>query len=270
MIPSEAPVARNTVGDMLREWRAARRMSQLELALEAEVSTRHLSCIETGKAQASREMITRLAGALAMPLREVNALLTAAGYAAGYPETALRKPALAQIHRAIDLILEHQEPYPAFVLDRHWNVLEANAAAARVGEFLIGGSSHSNMMLQFFDPKDLRAVVSNWEEVAGDLIGHLHDAIAAAPSDGGSRELLQAVLRYPGVPSRWRVREVSADPAPLLSVEFQKGGQRLRFFSTITTFGTAHDVTLEELRIECTFPSDEGTAEFCRGLGLRT
>src|SRR5690349_14833177 len=114
--PQSATVS--PVGTILREWRAARRMSQLELALEAEISPRHLSCIETGKAQPSREMIARLAGALGMPLRELNTLLNAAGYAPGYPETALRKPALAQIRHAIDLILEHQEPYPAFVLNR--------------------------------------------------------------------------------------------------------------------------------------------------------
>src|SRR4051812_5321667 len=121
--------AASPVGVILREWRSARRVSQLELALEADVSTRHLSCVETGKSQPSREMIARLATALAMPLREMNALLIAAGYTPGFPETPLRKPELAQIRGAIDLILKHQEPYPAFVLDRHWNILETNRAA---------------------------------------------------------------------------------------------------------------------------------------------
>jgi transcriptional regulator with XRE-family HTH domain len=189
------------VGAILREWRAVRRMSQLELALEAEVSPRHLSCVETGKSQPSREMVARLGGALAMPLRELNTLLVAAGYAPGYPETALRKPALAQVRHAIDLILEHQEPYPAFVLDRNWNILESNRAAVRMADFLLGRSPHSNMMLQFFDPNDMRSVVANWEEVARDLIRHLHDAVASAPSDTSARELLEAVLKYPGVPS---------------------------------------------------------------------
>jgi transcriptional regulator with XRE-family HTH domain len=266
-MPQSATVS--PVGAILREWRAVRRMSQLELALEAEVSTRHLSCVETGKSQPSREMIARLSGSLTMPLRELNTLLIAAGYAPGYPETALRKPALAQIRRAIDLILEHQEPYPAFVLDRHWDVLETNRAAVRVADFLIGGSAHSNMMLQFFDPNDMRAVVANWKEVARDLIRHLHDAVGSAPSDTKARDLLDAVLRYPGVPSPWNVREPSADPPPLLTVEFHKDGQYLRFFSTITTFGTANDVTLEELRIECTFPGDEATAAHCRSLAER-
>jgi transcriptional regulator with XRE-family HTH domain len=241
-------------------------MSQLDLALEAEVSARHLSCVETGKAQPSREMVTRLADTLAMPLRERNTLLLAAGYAPEYPETTLDAPELAQVRRAINFILEHQEPYPAFVLNRSWDVLQANRAAARVADYLIGGSAHANMVRQFFDPDDLRSVVGNWEEVAGDLIRHLHDAAAAAPSDAKTRALLEEALRYPGVPPRWRARELSAPPPPVLTVEFRKGDQELRFFSTIATFGTSRDVTIDELRIECAFPADDATAARCRAL----
>ncbi|MGH8702733.1 MAG: helix-turn-helix domain-containing protein, partial [Burkholderiales bacterium] len=172
-------------------------MSQLDLALEAEVSARHLSYVETGKAQPSRDMVARLAGALDMPLRERNALLLAAGYAPEYPETALDTPELAQVRRAIEFILKHQEPYPAFVLNRRWDVLRTNRAAARIAGFLRGGSAHANMVRQFFDPNDMRAVVVNWEEVAGDLIRHLHDEVAAAPSDARARALLDEALRYP-------------------------------------------------------------------------
>jgi transcriptional regulator with XRE-family HTH domain len=253
-------------GALLREWRTARRMSQLELALEAEVSTRYLSCVETGRSQPSREMITRLAETLAMPLRERNALLMAAGYAPSYPETGLGTTGLAQVRRAIELILEHQEPYPAFVLNRHWDVIQTNPAAVRIAEFLIGGSAHTNMVRQFFDPNDLRRVVANWEEVAGDLIRHLHHALAAIPFDTKTRTLLEDVLRYPDVPSQWRGREWTAPPPPVLTVEFRKDNQVLRFFSTITTFGTSRDVTIDELRIECTFPADDSTAERCRAL----
>ena len=254
------------VGSLLREWRAARRWSQLDLALEAGVSARHLSYVETGKAQPSREMVARLADTLDMPLRERNALLAAAGYAPEYPERALTTPDLAQVRRAIDLILGAQEPYPAFVLNRRWDVLHANGAAARVARFLIGGSAHANMVRQFFDPNDLRAVVVNWEEVAGDLIRHLHDEVAATPSDAKAAALLADVLRYPGVPANWRTRDVGAAPTPLLTVHFRKGDQELRFFSTITTFGTPRDVTIDEIHIECTFPADDVTAELCRRL----
>ena len=260
------PAAAGRVGHLLREWRAARRLSQLELALEAGVSARHVSFVETGKAQPSRDMIARLADTLDMPLRERNALLMAAGYAPEHPETGLDTPELAPVRRAIELLLQHQEPYPAFVLDRRWDVLLANRAAARLAGFLIGGGAHTNMVRQFFDPNDLRAVVVNWEEVAGDLVRHLHDAVAAAPSDARARALLDEVLRYPGVPSRWRTRELGAAPPPLLTVEFRKGQHTLRLFSTITTFGTPRDVTIDELRIESTFPADEATSELCRAL----
>ena len=174
------------------------------------------------------------------------------------------------MRRAIDLIVEHQEPYPAFVLNRRWDVLLANRAAARIADFLIGGSAHTNMLRQFFDPKDMRSAVVNWEEVAGDMIRHLHDEIAAAPSDSKARALLDEILRYPGVPSEWVTRELDAAPPPVLTVVFQKDGRQLRFFSTITTFGTPRDVMLDELRLECAFPADEGTAELCRGLALTT
>jgi transcriptional regulator with XRE-family HTH domain len=256
------------VGIVLREWRAARRLSQLDLALEVGVSTRHLSCVETGKAQPSREMIARLADTLEMPLRERNALLIAAGYAPKYPETSLGTPGLERIRRAIEFILEHQEPYPAFVLNRHWDVVMANRAAERVGNFLLRGraSTHTNMIRQIFDPQDLRPLIVNWEEIAGDLIRHLHNSVAAAPTDVAAQALLEEVLRYPSVPERWRTRELGATPAPLLTTIFRQDGQELRFFSTITTFGTPRDVTIDELHIESTFPMDDATADFCRRL----
>ncbi len=262
--PPPAPGAQ--VGARLREWRAARRRSQLGLALDAGVSSRHLSFVETGRAQPSRELVARLADALELPLRERNALLLAAGYAPEFPETGLEAPELAAVRRAVDFILEHQEPFPAFAMNRRWDVLRANRAAARVADWLRGGSRHANMVRQFFDPEDLRAVVANWEEVAGDLIRHLHDVVAAWPSDARARALLDEVLRYPGVPAEWRARDLGTAPPPLLTVVFRKDGRELRFFSAITTFGTPRDVTVEELRIECTFPADDATARFCREL----
>jgi hypothetical protein len=143
-----------------------------------------------------------------------------------------------------------------------------NRAAVRTTGFLLDGraSPHGNMIRQIFDPDDLRPVLVNWEEVAGDLIRHLHNEVAAAPSDTVARALLDEVLAYPDVPARWRTRELGAAPVPLLTTVFRRGGQELRFFSTITTFGTPRDVTVDELHIECTFPVDEATAEFCRKL----
>ena len=256
------------VGPLLREWRAARRLSQLDLALDVGVSARHLSYVENGKSQPSRDMVTRLADVLEMPLRERNALLIAAGYAPRYRETALGTPALSRVKRAIDFMLELQEPYPAFLMNRHWDVLMVNKAAARVTGYLMGGrtSPHTNMLRQFFDPADLRSAVVNWEEVASELVHYLHADIVASPTDQVNRDLLDELLKYPDVPTHWRTRELDNTPSPLLTTVFRRDDRELRFFSTITTFATPRDVTLEELRIECVFPDDDATAALCREL----
>jgi transcriptional regulator with XRE-family HTH domain len=260
------PAPGSQVGALLREWRKVRRLSQLHLALLMDVSARHVSRVESGRAQPSRNMVTRLADALGMPLRERNALLSAAGYAREYPERGLDAPEMAGVRRAIDLLVSHHEPYPAFVMNRRLDVLLASRGAARLADYLIGGSRHQNMVLQFCDPQDFRSVVVNWDEVAGDLIRHLHDELAARPADSETRNLLDRALAYPGMPSHWGTRDPGGAPPPVLTVVFQKKGETLRFFSTITTFGTPRDVTLDELRIECAFPADEATAERCRAL----
>jgi transcriptional regulator with XRE-family HTH domain len=257
------------LGVLLKEWRAARRLSQLELSFRVKASARHLSCVETGKSRPSRDLVIRLADELDMPLRERNALLTAAGYAPSYPESTMNATELAPVRRAIALTLDHHEPYPAFVLNRHWDVLLTNAAAGRFATWLYGGSAHDNMIRQFFDPNDVRAVVANWDEVARDLIRHLQQEITAVPTDTTTRALLDEALAYPDVPAAWRARELGASPPPVLTVEFRGHGRRLRFFSTMATFGTARDVTVDELRIECAFPADDATAELCRQLAER-
>lgn len=254
-------------GLLLREWRAARHMSQLELALRAGISARHLSYVENGRSQPGRKIVARLADVLEMPLRERNALLMAAGYAPRYQETALTTVEMKPVRRAIDFIINQQEPYPALVTNRYWDVLMANHALERVFTLLRDRPPmHTNVMRQVFDPADLRASIVNWEEVAGDLIRHLHNDVAAVPTDLKSRALLDEVLAYPGVPARWRTREVDASPLPLLTTVFGRNALELRFFSAFTTFGTPRDVTLDELRIECMFPADEETAEVCRRL----
>lgn len=235
------------------------------------MSSRHLSFIETGRAQPSREMVARLAEALEIPLRERNALFLAAGYAPAYSETRLAEPGMARVRQAIDFILRQQEPYPAYVLTRHWDLLQTNAGSKRIFGFLRGGErTHSNILREIFDPKALRRVVVNWEEVAGELIRHLHNEVAATPSDTQAAALLEEMLAYPEVPSAWRNRDLSAPVMPLMTAVYRKNDLELRFFSTITTFGTPQDVTLEELRIECAFPADETTERICRDLAAGT
>lgn len=212
-------------------------------------------------------MIARLADALEMPLRERNGLLIAAGYAPQYRETALNTPEMAQIRRAIEFIVQQQEPYPAFVTNRYWDVVLINQAVPRLFTALRGRAPiHANLVRQIFDPQDMRPVLRNWQEVAGDVIRLLHDQVAAAPSDARARALLDEVLAFPGVPEQWHVRDPGAAPSPLMNSVFGRDELEVRFFSTITTFGTPRDVTLDELRIECMFPADEATAQVCRNL----
>ena len=256
------------LGSLLRQWRSSRRWSQLDLSLEAGISTRHLSYVETGKSQPSRELIERLAEALHMPLRERNRLLRAAGYADHYTETPIDAPELQRIQRAVEFILAQQEPYPAFVLNRYWDILQTNRAAQRVNGFLLAGrvSPHRNMLHHVFDPQDLRSVLVNWDEVAGDLLQHLRQAVSARPGDARARTLLDEMLAAPGVPTAWRHPTQDTGPLPLLTTCFARDGVSLRFFSSITVFATPRDVTLDELRIESCFPLDEATADFCRAL----
>jgi transcriptional regulator with XRE-family HTH domain len=237
-------------------------MSQLDLALEAEISSRHLSYIESGKAQPSREMMTRLADALTIPLRERNALLIAAGYAPVYRETGLTTPEMTAARRAVEFILKQQEPYPAIVMDRHWNLLLVNDGAKKLLQFLLGGPpSERNVVRQVFSDNILRPFIANWDEVAADMIRRLHQEIDWVPTDEALPSLLAEVLSYPNVPEQWRTRELESSASPLLTFVFRKGDTELRFFSTWTTFGAPHDVTLEELRIESSFPADELTTK---------
>lgn len=250
------------LGVLLRQWRSTRRMSQLDLALEARISSRHLSYIESGKAQPSREMMVRLADALGVPLRERNALLIAAGYAAMYRETGLTTPETALAKQAVEFILKQQEPYPAIVLDRHWNLEQVNHGAIVLLQFLLGGlPREQNVVRQIFKPDLLRPYIANWEEVAGDLIRRLHREIDFLPTDDALQGLLAEVLSYSDVPEHWRTRELETPMSPLLTFVFRKEGVELRFFSTWTTFGTAYDISLEEIRIESSFPADQATVD---------
>jgi len=253
-------------GSMLRYWRTHRHLSQLALALEAGVSARHLSFLENGRARPSVEMVSRLAETLDIPLRERNALLIAAGFAPEFREGGLVAPELAQARRAIDFILKQQEPYPAFVFTSQFDLVTTNQASARVfGWLLAGRRRNRNIVRQVFDPEGLQPLIANWDEVAQDMIRHLYGQVVSTPTDARGAELLREILASPHAPPRWSNRDFVA-PSPLLTAVYRRDARELRFFSTIATFGAPHDVTLAELRIECSFPADAATDEFCRML----
>ncbi len=257
-----APV-RGPFGLLLKEWRRLRRKSQLTVALEADISPRHLSFVESGRSVPSRDMVQRLTETLDVPLRERNALLVAAGYAPMYPEGALESSELTQIRRALTRLLDHQEPYPAVVLDRQWNVLQTNRAAPRLfAHFVEPAPEPRNLLRTMFDPAGLRPWIANWEVVAQALVQRVfREAVGGVP-DRRVVSLLEELRTYPGSPTPGPL----ATPAelPFYPVEFRKDALRLSFFSMVTTVGAPLDITAQELRIEAFFPADDETERFAR------
>jgi transcriptional regulator with XRE-family HTH domain len=248
------------VGSLFAYWRGVRRMSQLALANEAEVSPRHVSFIESGRAKPSRDMVLHLASVLDVPLRERNRLLAAAGFASAFRESDLGAPELAVVNRAIDAILAQHMPHPAVVLDRVWNIVRTNPAADELFGVLLAGSpppppEPRNVLRGMFHPSLLRPHVANWEAVAEGLIQRVHREAAGHVVDAELQRLVAEVLAYPGVPERWRHVDHTATMLPIIPIEFARDGKRFSYFSTVTTLGTPVDVTAQEIRIECFFPA---------------
>jgi transcriptional regulator with XRE-family HTH domain len=256
-----------SLGARLRWWRARRGLSQLDLAGAAGTSQRHLSFLESGRTAPSQAMVLGLAAALDLPLRQQNALLLAAGYAPVWQESDLTAPALAQVNSAFDHMLAQQEPFPAFVVDRRWNLLRANAGAARLTAFLISAAPAPadaiNLADALVSPAGLRPFIVNWEEVA---LYFLRGVQADAVADGmpETAALLKRLLAYPGIPALSQAPVLEEPPGPILAIHFRKGETTLRFFTTIATLGTPQDITLQEIRIENFFPADEQTARIVR------
>lgn len=269
--------ARNSFGELLRRWRTTRRVSQLELGLDAEVSSRHISFIETGRAKPSRAMVALLSNVLDVPLRERNTMLIAAGYAPLYRETDLNAPQMAQVRQALELILKQQEPFGTLVFDRQWDLVMANQAYLKLTSLLSGNQEigiapytitrqpRLNILKMLFDPAGWRPHIINWEIVAKATLERLHRE-ALQYRDSSLGELVQTLLAYPGVPMRWREPDIASPQDVILPVEIRFGESSLRFFSTITTLGTPQDITLQELSIESFHPADEQTAQLIRTL----
>ncbi len=250
-------------GTQLRTHRQSRALSQERLADAAEVSTRHLSCLETGRASPSREMVLVLASALDLPLRDRNTLLDAAGFAAAYRESSLDASGMRDLDRAIGHLLAKLDPYPAIVVDRRWNILRTNASAGRFLPLLLPPDAPAeiatNAIRAVLDPRGARPFIVNWSEVVLSIVERAKLELAREADVEGRRALYDELLAYPGVKEAMKTSVGTGPPLPFLPVHLRRDGIEARFFTMLTTIGTPLDVTAEELRIEAYFPADEAT-----------
>jgi transcriptional regulator with XRE-family HTH domain len=255
-------------GGRLRAWRTRRRLSQMEVALTAGVSPRHLSFIETGRARASADVLVALAEVLQMPLRERNALLLAAGFAPRYPQTPLDAPGLAAMRSAIARVLDAHDPYPGVALDRHWNIVLANAAAQRmlgVLPPLLAQQQPLNIMRIGLHPEGMAAHTANFDEWGAYMLRELQ-RLAEASFDPALQALLDEVQSWPNVAA------LQARPAPapadelIVQCVLMHGTQKLSMFTTLATFGSPSDITLAELTVELFYPADASTDAALRAM----
>jgi transcriptional regulator with XRE-family HTH domain len=265
--PAPAASQVRPFGEHLRAWRLRRRMSQLDLAGEADISTRHLSFVETGRSVPSREMVLRLAERLEVPLRERNALLVAAGYAPMYRERPLDDPALSAAREAVQLILKSHEPYPALAVDRHWNLLAHNALVPH----LLAGVAASllqppvNVLRLSLHPEGLAPRIVNIGQWRHHLFERLRQQIQAT-GDTQLQALEQELRSYPVPPDGDATRLEGEVLGIVVPLRFRTGAGVLNLISTTTIFGSPVDVTLQELALETFFPADAFTGEALRQL----
>jgi len=256
-----------TVGTLIREWRGRRRRSQMDLAHEAGVSPRHLSFVETGRSRPSPELVMTIAEHLDVPLRDRNSLLLAAGYAPRFEETPLSDPAMAHVRAALELVLDRHDPYPGVVLNRRWDVVLANAAAGALLAALPDElRAPVNLFRAGLHPAGFAAITRNFDEWGGYLVNQLHRLVVLT-ADPALEALEAEVHTFPGVVG---LRDAPGwsdwgEPPLLVRCELALGGADVALFTTLTTFGTPRDVTLDELAIELFYPADDATEALLRG-----
>jgi transcriptional regulator with XRE-family HTH domain len=248
-----------TAGELLRQWRAQRGKSQLDLAFDTGISQKHVSFVETGRSTPSRQMVVDLSDALRIPLRERNAIMLAAGYAPLYRDEPLDGPAMRQIGRAVSRMLRQHEPFPAMAMDRYWNVVDANEAApAFFGRFigLEKWPKPRNLLRLMFDPSGLQPFLARWEETAGSLLIRVRREAVGGVLDDGMRALLADLMAYPSTPQNLRSSSTN-ESLPTIPLGFKLGKDVLDLFSMITTVGAPQMVSAEEIRLETMFPWDD-------------
>lgn len=258
---------------LLKTWRQKRRLSQLELALTSGVSQRHVSFLESGRAKPSRSMILQLSETLEVPLRERNDWLTAAGFAPVFKARPLDHPQMIQVMSAVRMMLTNHAPFPAVAIDRAWNIRMANAPFDMMNAMLgadlwqrIGGPQR-NLMRLFFHPKGIKPLVTNWKAVAP-LLWHRAQREAEAIGGEEMQQVLMELSQYQDADTLWAAQDAAL--VPVLPLELEKDGVRISLFTIIATFGTAQDVTADELRIETLFPADAATEQLFRAASART
>lgn len=252
---------------MLKTWRQKRRLSQLDLALSSGVSQRHVSFLESGRAKPSRNMILQLSETLEVPLRERNDWLSAAGFAPVFKARPLDDPQMNQVMGAVRMMLANHEPFPAVAIDRAWNIRMSNTPFDRMSSLLgsdlwtrVGGT-HRNLMRLFFHPGGIRPFVTNWAAVAP-LLWHRAQREAEALGGQEMKQVLAELSPHQDSHTLWAAEDAAL--VPVLPLEFTKDGLQISLFTVIATFGTAQDVTADELRIESLFPADEATERLFR------
>lgn len=251
----------HTVGELLRQWRQRRRLSQLDLAIAADVSARHVSLVETGRSRPSADMVLRLADQLDVPLRERNRLLLAAGFAPRYPERPLDGDALSAAHHAVARVLSAHEPYPALAFDRRWNILLTNRAVDR---FFAGAAPDLlrppvNLVRLGLDPRGLASLVVNLADVRAMFRARIRRQLAAVPDP--ELTALYEELLAPGLDGE-AGESIEPESDVVIPMVIRLDGRELRLFSTITTFGTPMDITLAEVAVESYYPADAESAAY--------
>ena len=256
-----------SVGELLRGWRQSRGLSQLDVAMHAGFSARHISFIETGRAQPSRDALLAIAESLEVPLRDRNRLLSAGGFANVYKETQLAAADMAQVRHVLQFILDRHMPYGALVLDRFSNCLMGNEASAKLMAAAADPSlltPNANMLRVVFHPDGVRRCIVNWADVGRVLLDRAERELSEA-NDDAANALLKEIRDYAADLPKASARRLTSDDV-LLPVHIRKDGLELKLFSTIMTIGTPQDITLQELRIETFFPADDASEKIWRSL----
>ncbi len=263
---------------LLKHWRGQRGLSQLDLAIAADVSARHVSFLETGRSSPSPEMVLRLGTALGVPLRHVNAMLHAAGHPPAYEDEAEGRGLPPKVAEALRLLEAHHEPYPLVLIDRSYQVRDLNRGALALFGALLGqplpldldsetiGGLGLNLARMTFDPNGAQPYLVNFAEVGRELLWRVQREVLGDPDDGMMRELLDDLLAMPTVDPNWREIDLGVRSDPVIIVHLKRGPLELRFLTMITAFQAPQNVAVEELRVETWFPYDEATKAACAAL----